>query len=171
MKNFKELLMNVRAFGFDVDGVLSQTVVPMFPDGQPMRTANIKDGYALQLAIKLGYPVAIITGGRTEAVRKRFEALGVTDIFMGQSTKLETYRAWRDKHGLTDADVMYMGDDMPDLPVLGEVGLPVCPCDAVPDVKRVSVYVSPFAGGCCCVRDVVEQVLKAQGKWGSDLAW
>ncbi|MCQ2203210.1 MAG: HAD hydrolase family protein [Bacteroidales bacterium] len=171
MRNFKEDLTNIKAFAFDVDGVLSRTVETMFPDGQPMRTANIKDGYVIQLAVKLGYKVAIITGGKTDAILNRFSALGVTDIFMGQSTKLQTYKDWRDKYGLTDDQVMYMGDDMPDIPVLKTVGMPVCPCDAVSDVKQIVRYVSPFCGGECCVRDVMEQVLRAQGKWGLDMTW
>ncbi len=171
MKNFKEDLMNVKAFGFDVDGVLSQTVVPMFPTGEPMRTANIKDGYVLQLAVKLGYRVAIITGGSTEAVRERFSKLGVTDIFMGCNEKTTAYEEWKAKYGLRDEEIMYMGDDMPDLPLLRRVGLPVCPADACTDVLQTVRYVSPMRGGECCVRDVVEQVLRAQGKWGKDLEW
>lgn len=171
MKNFKERLTDVRAFAFDVDGVLSQTVVPMFPNGEPMRTANIKDGYALQLAAKLGYPIAIITGGNTEAIRTRFQNLGVQDIYMGQSEKTEAYEAWKRKRGLTDADIMYMGDDMPDVALLSRAGVPVCPADAAPEVVALSLYVSPHKGGECCVRDVIEQVLKAQGKWNSDHSW
>jgi len=171
MKNFKEDLMNVKAFAFDVDGVLSHTVVPMFPNGEPMRMANIKDGYVLQLAVKLGYKIAIITGGNTEAVRTRYEALGIKDIYMGRSSKLATYKEWRDMHGLNDDEIMYMGDDMPDLPILKTVGLPVCPADACIDVKEVCRYISPYSGGNSCVRDVMEQVLRAQDNWGKDLTW
>ncbi|MBQ3634750.1 MAG: HAD hydrolase-like protein [Bacteroidales bacterium] len=171
MKNFKELLPKVRGFAFDVDGVLSQTVVPMSVEGIPMRTANIKDGYVLQLAVKLDYHIAIITGGTSDAVRHRFSTLGIQDIFMGQATKIETYRAWRDRCGLTDEEVLYMGDDMPDIPVLKEVGVPTCPSDACIDVKEVCRYISPFEGGCQCVRDVMEQVLRSQGKWGYDHTW
>lgn len=170
-KNFKELLPAVRGFAFDVDGVLSQQQVPMSPEGIPMRTANIKDGYVLQLAVKLGYSIAIITGGNSEAIRKRYEGLGIKDIFMGQSTKTGAYEEWRNKCGLTDSEVLYMGDDMPDLPILKRVGVPVCPIDACVDVKAVCRYVSPFKGGECCVRDVMEQVLRSQGKWGIDLSW
>lgn len=171
MKNFKEKLMEVKAFAFDVDGVLSQTAVPMYPTGEPMRTANIKDGYALQLAAKLGYPIAIITGGKTEAIRVRYTNLGISDIYMGQSEKTEAYEDWKRKHGLEDKDIMYMGDDMPDLVLLKRVGVPVCPADAVSDVVEVCSYVSPFVGGQCCVRDVVEQVLKAHDKWYIDHTW
>jgi len=171
MKNFKEDLIKIKAFAFDVDGVLSRTVETMWNDGQPMRTANIKDGYAIQLAAKLGYKIAIITGGSTIAIENRYSALGVSDIYMGQSSKIEVYRQWRDKYGLTDEQIMYMGDDMPDLPVLKSVGMPVCPADACNDVKQVVRYISTFNGGECCVRDVIEQVLRAQCKWGTDLNW
>ncbi|MCQ2229324.1 MAG: HAD hydrolase family protein [Bacteroidales bacterium] len=171
MKNFKEQLTNIKAFAFDVDGVLSRTVETMYPDGQPMRTANIKDGYVLQLAIKLGYKIAIITGGKTDAIYNRFSALGISDIFMGQSSKLQTYKDWRDKYNLTDEEVLYMGDDIPDIPILQTVGIPTCPNDAVIDVKTIAKYISPFNGGECCVRDVMEQVLRAQNKWGFDHTW
>lgn len=169
--NFKELLPGVRAFAFDIDGVLSSQTVHMSEDGIPMRTANIKDGYVLQLAVKLGYKIAIITGGNTQSVRKRYEGLGITDIYMGQSTKMGAYTEWRDKHSLKDSEIMYMGDDMPDLPLLKVVGVPVCPIDACVDVKEVCRYISPFKGGECCVRDVVEQVLRAKGEWGHDHSW
>lgn len=171
MKNFKEDLTKIKAFAFDVDGVLSRTVETMWNDGQPMRTANIKDGYALQLAVKLGYKIAIITGGNTIAIQNRYSALGISDIYMGQSSKIETYHMWRDKYALSDDEIMYMGDDMPDLPILKSVGMPVCPADACTDVKQVVRYISSFCGGECCVRDVIEQVLRAQGKWGTDLNW
>ncbi|MCF0190338.1 MAG: HAD-IIIA family hydrolase [Marinilabiliaceae bacterium] len=170
-KNFKEELTQVRAFAFDVDGVLSQTQVPMYPNGEPMRTANIKDGYAIQLAVKMGYHIAIITGGNTEAIRVRFSNLGVQDIYMGQSNKVSAYESWKTKKGLTDEQVLYMGDDMPDLPLLKRAGVPTCPVDAATDVKSVCHYISPYKGGECCVRDVVEQVLRVNGDWGKDLDW
>ena len=171
MKNFKELLTDIRAFAFDVDGVLSDTVVPMFPNGEPMRTANIKDGYAIQLAVKLGYHVAIITGGSTEAVKVRFSMLGVTDIYMRQASKTGAYEEWKKKHNLTDNQILYMGDDMPDLPLLKRAGIAACPADACIDVREASIYISPFKGGHCCARDVIEQTLRAQGNWGTDLTW
>lgn len=170
-KNFKELLPSVRAFAFDVDGVLSAQLVPISADGVPMRTANIKDGYALQLAVKLGFKIAIITGGDSQAVRRRYEGLGITDIYMGQSTKMGAYQDWKSKNGLADSEIMYMGDDIPDLPLLKVAGVAVCPIDACVDVKQVCRYISPFKGGECCVRDVVEQVLRSQGQWGNDHSW
>ncbi len=171
MRNFKEDLTAIRGFAFDVDGVLSCTQVPMFPNGEPMRTANIKDGYALQLAVKLGYHIAIITGGRSEAVRVRYTNLGIEDVYMGQSEKTEAYENWKQKRGLSDAQIMYMGDDMPDIPLLQRALLPVCPADAASDVKEVCRYISPYKGGECCARDVIEQVLRAQDNWGKDHSW
>lgn len=158
-------LTQIRAFAFDVDGVLSGTMVPLHPSGEPMRMVNIKDGYALQLAIKKGYPVAIITGGRTQAVRIRFEALGITDLYLGVAQKLGSLDDFMARHNLSADQILYMGDDVPDIPVMKRVGLPCSPVDAVPDVKMISTYISPYRGGEGCGRDVIEQVMKAQGKW------
>ena len=155
----------IKALAFDVDGVLSSTTVPLHPSGEPMRTVNIKDGYAIQLAVKKGLHIAIITGGRTEAVRIRFEGLGVKDLYMGSAVKIHDYRAFRDKYGLSDDEILYMGDDVPDIEVMRECGLPCCPKDAVPEVKSVAKYISYADGGRGCGRDVVEQVLKAHGLW------
>lgn len=163
--------MRIKAFAFDVDGVLSKQVVPMFPNGEPMRTANIKDGFALQLAVKLGYPIAIITGGRTEAIEARFRSLGIVDIFMGVSDKLPVFEQWLQSRALSAVQVMYMGDDVPDLPVMRIAGLAVSPFDAVEEVKGVSKYISDRIGGEGCVRDVVEQVLRAHSRWASDHTW
>lgn len=164
-------LSAVRAFAFDIDGVLSLVCTPMDAAGVPMRTANIQDGYVLQLAVKLGYPIAIITGGTNEAVVGRYRGLGIADVFLGCASKLGTYQSWRDRHGLADEQVLYMGDDMPDLPILRCVGLPTCPADAAVDVKREAAYISPYEGGRGCVRDVVEQVLRCHGQWGHDMTW
>ena len=171
MTNFKEDLMKVKAFAFDVDGVLSWQVIPLHPSGEPMRTANIKDGFAIQLAVKLGYPVAIITGGKTEAVHKRYATLGVPDVYMGSSDKIIDFEAWIAKYNIKPENVLYMGDDLPDYPVMKRVGVPVCPADAVEEIKSLCKYISHYKGGEGCVRDVMEQVLRAQGKWGKDLTW
>lgn len=136
-----------------------------------MRTANIKDGYALQLAVKLGYPVAIITGGNTESVHKRYTNLGVPDVYMGASHKINEFNDWIAKYDLKPENILYMGDDLPDYPVMKEVGVPVCPSDAVEEIKSLCKYISYAKGGEGCVRDVMEQVLRAQGKWGTDLSW
>lgn len=167
-KNFKEYLPHIKAFAFDVDGVLSANCIPLYPNGEPMRMANIKDGYVLQLAIKLGYPIAIITGGKTAAVRTRFEGLGIQDIYLGSSIKTIDFEHFIAKHGLHPTDVLYMGDDIPDLPVMKLVGMPTCPSDAAAEIKAISCYVSNYRGGEGCVRDVIEQVLKAQNKWLTD---
>ena len=154
-------LKRIRAFAFDVDGVLSASSIPLHPSGEPMRVINIKDGYAMQLAVKLGYDVAIITGGRTEAVRKRFEGLGVKDLYLGAAVKISVYDEWLAKRGLKDEEVAFMGDDIPDLECMRAVGIPVCPADAVSEVIEASRYVSEFRGGEGAVRDIIEQVLRA----------
>jgi 3-deoxy-D-manno-octulosonate 8-phosphate phosphatase (KDO 8-P phosphatase) len=171
MSNFKEDLMKVKAFAFDVDGVLSSQIIPLHPSGEPMRTANIKDGFVMQLAVKLGYRIAIITGGNTEAVRKRYLNLGIEDVYTGVSEKLPVFERWLDKRGLKADEVLYMGDDMPDYPVMEKTGIPVCPKDAVEEIKGLCKYISDKNGGEGCVRDVMEQVLRAHGKWGKDFVW
>ena len=137
-------LNKIKALAFDVDGVLSANVIPMSTEGEPMRTVNIKDGYALHLAAKYGIPLAIITGGRTEAVRKRFLALGILaeNIYMGSSVKIHDYHDFRDRHGLKNEEILYVGDDIPDIEVMRECGLPCCPKDASAEVKTVSRYIS-----------------------------
>lgn len=164
-------LKKIKAIAFDVDGVLSADIIPLHTSGEPMRTVNIKDGYAIQLAVKKGLHIAIITGGRTEAVRKRFAGLGVQDLYLGSAVKIHDYRDFRDKHGLKDEEILYMGDDIPDMEVMRECGLPCCPKDAAPEVKRIARYVSHAVGGYGCGRDVVEQVMKVQGKWMADDAF
>lgn len=161
-------LSRIKALAFDVDGVLSSTTVPLHPSGEPMRTVNIKDGYVIQLAVKKGIRIAIITGGRTEAVRIRFAGLGVTDLYMGSAVKIHDYRAFRDKYGLADDEILYMGDDVPDIEVMRECGLPCCPKDAAPEVKSVARYISHKEGGYGCGRDIVEQFLKVKGLWMAD---
>lgn len=164
-------LSHIKALAFDVDGVLSADMIPLHPSGEPMRTVNIKDGYALQLAVKRGLHIAIITGGRTEAVRLRFAGLGIANLYMGSSVKIHDYCDFRDKYGLKDDEILYMGDDIPDMEVMKVCGLPCCPKDAAPEVKSLARYISHVNGGYGCGRDVIEQVLKAQGKWLSDDAF
>lgn len=161
-------LQKIKAVVFDIDGVLSAETITLSAEGEPLRTVNIKDGYAIQLAVKMGLRIVIITGGNTNAVRLRYERLGVEDIYMGSAVKVRTYDQMLEKYGLTDDEVMYMGDDVPDLEILRRVGCPVCPQDACPDVKEACLYVSPYKGGYGCGRDVIEQMLRAQGKWLSD---
>jgi 3-deoxy-D-manno-octulosonate 8-phosphate phosphatase (KDO 8-P phosphatase) len=161
-------LSKIRAVVFDLDGVLSAESIALAEDGTPLRTVNIKDGYAIQLAMKMGLRVAIISGCRIEAVRKRYEGLGMEDIYLGASVKIKVYDEFLAKYGRNDSEVMFMGDDVPDLEVMRRVGCAVCPKDACPEVKAVSCYVSDRLGGQGCGRDVLEQVLRAQGKWLSD---
>lgn len=165
MVNFKQSLEKVKAFAFDVDGVLSPVTIPMSSTGEPLRMANIQDGYVLQLAVKKGYPIAIITGGIGDAIRNRFSVLGVKDIFMGAGYKMEAFQHFLLAHDLKPEEVLYMGDDIPDYEVLRAVGVPCCPADAVPEIKSVACYISPYRGGYGCCRDVMEQVMKAQGQW------
>ena len=158
-------LTRIRAIIFDIDGVLSAATITMGNDGVPQRTANIKDGYAIQLAMKLGLRIAIMTGAKVESVRHRYEGLGVEDIYIACAVKIETYDQFLAKYGLSDDEVMYMGDDIPDLEIMRRVGCPACPKDACPEIKDVSLYVSDCKGGYGCGRDVIEQTLRAQGKW------
>ena len=160
-------LKKIKAVAFDVDGVLSRQTIVLHPSGEPMRTVNIKDGYAMQLAIKMGLHVAIITGGTSQAVRRRYEGLGIPDVYLGCAVKIHTYEAFLEKYGLTDEEVLYMGDDIPDYEILTRCGCPCCPADAAPEIRSVSCYISHLAGGEGCGRDVLEQVLRAQGKWMS----
>lgn len=164
-------LKKIKAFVFDVDGVLSCDVVSLHPNGDPMRTVNIKDGYALQLAVKNGYQVAIITGGYTEAVKIRFSRLGIIHIYMRSAVKVRDYKDFMEKTGLHPEEVMYAGDDIPDYEVMQLVGLPVAPADATPEIKGIAKYISHKNGGEGVARDVIEQTMKAQGLWMSDEAF
>ena len=161
-------LSKIRAVVFDLDGVLSSETIALGMDGTPLRTVNIKDGYAIQLAMKMGLRVAIISGCKIEAVRKRYEGLGMEDIYLGAAVKIKIYDDFIAKYSLKDDEVIFMGDDIPDLEVMNRVGCAVCPKDACPEVKAVSCYVSDKCGGQGCGRDVLEQVLRAQGKWLKD---
>lgn len=166
-------LNKIRAMAFDVDGVLSNPLITLM-SGQPIRTANIKDGYALQHAAKNGFLMAIITGGKGEPTRERYEGLGFQDVYMSCRMKITTLEEWMTKYDLQPEEVLYMGDDIPDYEVMKRVGCSCCPSDAAPEIKEVSTYVSNYSGGNGCVRDVVEQVMKAQGKWmatGEAFGW
>ena len=161
-------LSKIKTIIFDVDGVLSQETITLSSLGEPLRTVNIKDGYAIQLAQKMGLRIAILTGGNTEAIRKRYEGLGVEDIFMGCAVKVKTYKEFLQKYGIKNEEVIYVGDDIPDYEVMRLCGCPCCPADACSDIKDISLYISCRNGGNGVGRDIVEQVLRAQGKWLSD---
>ena len=164
-------LRKIKAFVFDVDGVLSCDVIPLHPNGDPMRTVNIKDGYALQLAVKEGYEVAIITGGYTEAVQIRFSRLGIQHIYMRSAVKVHDFKDFMEKTGLSPEQIMYAGDDIPDYEVMTRVGLPVAPADAAPEIKEVAKYISSRRGGEGVARDVIEQTMRAQGHWFGEEAF
>lgn len=165
MAFFKEELTKVKAFVFDVDGVLSAATQVLNLDGETVRTSNLKDGFALIYAIKMGYLICVITGGKTIDVLKRCEKIGIKDVYAGSLKKLPCLYHFLEKNNIKADEVMYMGDDLPDYPVMKMVGVPVCPRDAAQEIKAISHYISDKNGGEGCVRDVLEQVMRAQGKW------
>lgn len=163
-----ELFKSIKTFVFDVDGVLATDILVILQDGDMARNMNSKDGYALQLAVKKGYHVAIISGGSSEPVRERLERLGVKNVFLGIHDKKEKLLAYALDNELKLNEMLYMGDDIPDYLVMNLVGLPCCPADAVPEIKQISKYISPVNGGKGCGRDVIEKVLKLNGHWNLD---
>lgn len=165
MSNFKGDLGRVKTFIFDIDGVLSTQTIPMNSFGLPSRTVNLRDGYAIQLAVKKGYRVAVISGGKSKEYVKRLKGLGVTDIYMNSRTKIDHFRHYTTRYSLNSDEILYMGDDIPDYEVMKSVGIPVCPADADSEIKQISVYISDKAGGMGCVRDVIEQVMRLHNKW------
>lgn len=167
-KSYKEYLTDITTFIFDVDGVLTDGTITVTTDGEMLRTMNIKDGFALKTAIDAGFNLCIISGGSNEGVRKRLAALGIKDIFLGAHNKIEQLNSYLDQHNISKSEVLYMGDDIPDFPVMELVGLPCCPQDAVPEIKAISKYISHKNGGKGAVRDVIEQVLKVNGKWNGN---
>ena len=164
LTNFKA----IKAFVLDVDGVLTDGSLLLLEDGQMARRMNIKDGYALQLAIKKGYHILVISGGSSDAVKLRLQRLGVVEVFMNVTDKREILLEYISKYELKWEQVLYMGDDIPDLVPMQMAGLPCCPADAVPEIKSIAHYISPVNGGYGCVRDVMEKVLKLNGHWDTD---
>lgn len=158
-------LTKIKTFVFDIDGVLSAQSISMSPDGEPMRTINIHDGYAINIAIKSGYGVAIITGGDSKAVHKRYSALGVKHIYMKSSIKINDFNHLLKNTDYKAEEMVYVGDDIPDYEVMKQVALPIAPADAAPEIKNISKYISPKKGGDGVARDIIEQVLRAQDKW------
>lgn len=165
MTFFKDDLKNVKAFVFDVDGVLSKDYSPLNEFGEPVRTANVKDGYAIRIAIDSGFPVAIITGGFVERVRLRYEKLGVKYFYSNVADKTQALDDFLTLTGVGIKDVLFMGDDLVDYKVMQQVGFPVCPADAVSEIKNLSQYISPVKGGEGCVREIIELTLRVQKKW------
>lgn len=164
-KSYKEYLHQITTFIFDVDGVLTDGTVHITSSGEMLRTMSIKDGYALKTAVDKGFNVCIITGGSNDGVKKRLAGLGITDIYMGAHNKIEQLNDYYNRKNVNAENVLYMGDDIPDYPVMKAIGLPCCPQDAVPEIKAISKYISHKNGGKGAVRDVIEQVLKVQDKW------
>ena len=167
-KSYKELLIDITTFIFDVDGVLTDGTVTVTTDGELLRTMNVKDGFALKTAVDAGFNICIISGGSNEGVRKRLAGLGIKDIHLGAKNKIDQLDTYLTENNINNSQVLYMGDDIPDYPVMKMSGLPCCPQDAVPEIKAISKYISHKNGGRGAVRDVIEQVLKIHGKWNSN---
>ncbi len=165
MNNYKALLNGVNTFIFDYDGVMTDGRVILQHDDPPLRTANVRDGFVLQLAVKLGYNIVVISGGVSRSMDNRFVTLNIKDAFTGVKNKVAVFEKYIKEKNINPENVVYMGDDIPDIPVMKRVGVPVSPADAVEEVKEVSVYISDKNGGEGCVRDIIEQVMKVQGKW------
>lgn len=163
--NVLEIFKGITTFVFDIDGVMTDSTVLLLENGLQARQMNIKDGLALQMAMRNGYKVMVISGGTSEPVIRRLQYLGIEEIHLGLIDKLKFFEGIRAQSSLTWKEILYMGDDLPDIPVMEKVGMPCCPGDAVPEVKAVSQYISPVSGGRGCVRDVIEKVLKLNGHW------
>ena len=170
MINYKEKLHDIKAFVFDFDGVMTDGSVWMYADKETVRCGNIKDGYALQYAVKKGYVVAVISGATSLSIDNRMASLGVTQCYTGCGNKMKTYQEFLEKNGLTENQVVCMGDDIPDYEIMSHCGVAACPADAATEIKDISDYVSLHPGGRGCVRDIIEQVLRLQGKWFSEEA-
>lgn len=158
-------LKKIKAIVFDVDGVLSAETIQMDDKGEPIRTINIKDGYAIQLAVKHGLHLAIMTGGHNDNIRLRYDYLGVKDVYINCSMKINVWSEFLYKYALKEEEIIYVGDDIPDYEVMQRAGCACCPKDACSEIKHISTYVSDVKGGDGVARDILEQVMKAQGKW------
>jgi 3-deoxy-D-manno-octulosonate 8-phosphate phosphatase (KDO 8-P phosphatase) len=164
-KSYKEIMNAITTFIFDVDGVLTDSSVFVTNEGDMLRTMNIRDGFAMKAAVESGYHVCIISGGSNEGVRTRLRNLGITDIHLATPDKVATFKEYTELYHIKPETVLYMGDDIPDYYVMQLVGLATCPQDASPEIKGISQYISHKNGGKGAVRDVIEQVMKVQGKW------
>jgi 3-deoxy-D-manno-octulosonate 8-phosphate phosphatase (KDO 8-P phosphatase) len=170
MTSYKEKLNQIKAFIFDVDGVLTNGDILLI-GGEVIRTLNSRDGYAIQYAAKMDYPIFIITGGNSQEIKTRLLGLGATEVHLAAFNKLNVFNSILEKYKLKADEILYMGDDIPDYEVLKTVGVSTCPQDAAPEIKAICDYQSPYNGGQRCVRDVIEQTLRVQGKWFSDKAF
>ena len=165
MSKIAKDLSRIKAFVFDVDGVLSSATLLIGEDGQPLRTTNLHDGYAIRVALEAGYKICIITGCKTDRIVKRFNLLGVTDVFIKVSKKIPVLDAWLADNSLTYEEIAYMGDDIPDLPCLRLAGLSAAPYDAATEVLQTASFISKIGGGYGCARDLIESVMRAQDTW------
>lgn len=163
--NYKAKLQKISTFIFDYDGVMTDGTVYPSADGDLMRAANVKDGYALQFAVKHGYRVVVISGGQSESMSQRLKTLEVKDVFLGVSNKIACYEAYCTQHQLQDEEVIYMGDDIPDYELLQRVGVSCCPADAAEEILEIVDYISHQKGGKGAVRDIIRQVMKLHGHW------
>ena len=159
----------ITTFVFDIDGVLTDGTLLVLNDGQMARQMNIKDGYALQLAIRKGYRIAVISGGNAEILKERLYKLKVTDIFMQVDNKQEVLINYAHRNHLSWNEILFMGDDIPDYSCMQLAGLACCPADSVKEIKQISTYISTCKGGQGCARDVIEKVLKLNGNWELDM--
>lgn len=165
MENFKEKLNKIKTLLFDIDGVITNGQILVFENGEVVRNMNSKDSYAMQLAIKKGYKIGIISGGKSHAIKKLLGNLGVQDVFLSQSNKLDCYKDYIATYELNEEEILYMGDDLPDYETMQRVGIAACPNDAAHEIKSICIYISNKKGGEGCVRDVIEQVMRCQGNW------
>jgi 3-deoxy-D-manno-octulosonate 8-phosphate phosphatase (KDO 8-P phosphatase) len=165
--NYKEMLRDVTTFVFDVDGVFTDSSVLITTSGELLRKMSVRDGYAVKTALQKGYRICVISGGSNEGVRERLRGLGVTDIFLGAGYKDDILRDYMLDYGIAPGEILFMGDDIPDIPAMRMVGMVACPQNAVPEVKAISHYISHLNGGEGCVRDIIQQVMKVQGHWDS----
>ena len=163
--NYKNKLHKIKAFVFDFDGVMTDGAVWVYADKETVRAGNIKDGYAIQYAVKKGYLVAVISGATSLSINNRMESLGVTDIYTGAGNKIVVFKQFLDENMLQPDEVLYMGDDIPDYEVMRQVGVATCPDDAAIEIKEIADYISHLRGGEGCVRDVIEQVLRLHNNW------
>jgi 3-deoxy-D-manno-octulosonate 8-phosphate phosphatase (KDO 8-P phosphatase) len=165
MLNFKQRLPRITTIMFDIDGVLTDGKVLVMESGEMVRNLNSKDGYGLHLAVSKGYRLAVISGGQNTAVKNVLARTGINDVFIGQHDKLACYQEYCETNGIKDEEVVFIGDDLPDHEIMSRVGIAACPNDAVPEIREICCYISPKNGGEGCIRDVIEQVLRSQGKW------
>lgn len=165
MINYKENLHSIKAFVFDFDGVMTDGSIWTYGDKETVRCGNVKDGYALQYAVKKGYIIALISGATSLSIDNRMHALGITRCYTGCANKMERYRQFLAEEGLAESEVVCMGDDIPDYEIMSHCGVAACPADAATEIKEISDYISLFPGGRGCVRDILEQVMRLQGQW------